>query len=107
MTLSPRAEISDHVEAVFAAQTVMRIAISITMLTMAAHHLFTWSFFNSLIHDRFDPVFGYFIGSAAGHAFVSAYTRLQTATELLVSIPLLASIGVRSEERRVGKECRL
>src|SRR5689334_24123069 len=46
------------------------------------------------------------IGTAAFSGFVSAYFNTREISPLIAGIALAATVGCRSEERRVGKECR-
>src|SRR5689334_22233121 len=46
------------------------------------------------------------IGTAAFSGFVSAYFNTREISPLVAGIALAATVGCRSEERRVGKECR-
>ncbi len=69
--------------------TLCRLVTGSTILTMATHHVLTWPWFKQFIHERFDPVFGLFIGPSLAHSLLEVSMRVQTAIEFALATMLL------------------
>ena len=71
-------------------------------LTVFAMPMILGSFFQQIYNMADSIIVGQFVGSSA----LAAVGACAALTNVFICVALGAGVGARSEERRVGKECR-